>query len=79
MYPAVKKVIPLDDYLLFLVFDNGEKRQFDVKPYLNIGLFKELKDILLFKTVRVSFDTVEWQNEIDIDPEILYADSIKVS
>jgi hypothetical protein len=79
MYPSVKEVIPIDNYQLLLTFDNGEKRQFDVKPYLNIGLFKELKNSSLFKTVRVNFDTVEWQNEIDIDPEVLYLDSIKIA
>lgn len=78
MYVAVKKVVPLDNYQLLLTFENEEKRQFNMKPYLDTGLFKELKNIDLFKTARVSFDTVEWENEIDIDPEVLYSDSIKI-
>ena len=75
MIPAVKNVLPLPDYILRLTFDNGEKRQFDMKPYLEFGIFRELKDPIKFNLVRVSFDSIEWENEADIDPELLYSDS----
>jgi len=78
MYVAVKTVTPINNYTLLLTFDNGEKRQFDMKPYLNIGIFQELKDIKRFNSVRVSFDTIEWDNKADLDPEILYKNSIQV-
>ena len=39
MNPYVKQVHPLDDYRLELVFENGERRIFDVKPYLQRGIF----------------------------------------
>jgi hypothetical protein len=68
----------LTDYLLLLTFGNGEKRQFDVKPYLNFGIFQELRDEHLFKTVRKSFDTIAWAKETDFDPELLYEKSQKV-
>lgn len=48
---------------------NGEKRIFDMKPYLDKGIYRELKDEVKFKTVRVSFDSIEWCNRADIDPE----------
>ena len=76
MYFAVTAVTALENYTLGLKFKNGETKVFDMKPYLETGIFKELKDEALFKTVRVSFDTVEWANEADIDPETLYKDSI---
>lgn len=78
MYLAVKDVKPQDNYLLLLTFENGEQRQFDMKPYLDFGIFRELKDPGLFKTVKTSFDTIEWDNEADFDPEILYQKSQKV-
>jgi len=78
MYLAVKTVKPINNYNLILTFDNGEKRQFDMKPYLDRGIFQELKDISKFNTVRVSFDTIEWDNEADLDPEILYENSVAV-
>lgn len=46
-----------------------------MKPYLEIGIFKELRDPGLFKTVKTSFDSIEWANEADFDPEVLYQKS----
>ena len=74
MYYSVKEVIPNDDFTLLLTFENNEQKSFDLKPYLNFGVFKQLADIDTFKTARLSFDTVEWDGEIDIDPEILYSE-----
>ncbi len=78
MYLAVKDVRPQDNYLLLLTFENGEKRLFDMKPYLDYGIFKELKDMNIFNTVKTSFDTIEWINEADFDPEVLYQKSKKI-
>jgi len=75
MYLAVKDVKPLDNYNLLLKFENDEERIFDVKPYLEIGKFKELKDINLFKSVKICFDSIEWANQLDLDPELLYQKS----
>ncbi len=33
-------------------FENGEQKIFDVKPYLNKGVFSQLKDRSLFASVR---------------------------
>ena len=79
MYPAVKKVEILDDYRLLITFDNEEKRIFDVKPLLSFGKFQELTSHDLFKTVRVSFDTIAWSNGLDLDPEYLYEHSEALS
>ena len=78
MYPAITEVKPMENYILLLTYDNGEKRQFNMKPYLNTGIFKELKDLSMFNTVRTSFDSIEWDNEADFDPEVLYSDSFLV-
>jgi len=75
MYLSVKKVKPLNDYKLELTFENNETKIFDVKPYLDTGLFKTLKDEHIFKMVKVSYDTIEWPNGIDLDPEVLYEKS----
>ncbi|MDR2951796.1 MAG: DUF2442 domain-containing protein, partial [Treponema sp.] len=72
---SVKKVKPLHDYKLELIFENNEIKIFDVKPYLDTGVFKALNDEKLFKMVKVSFDTVEWPNKADLDPEVLYEKS----
>jgi hypothetical protein len=75
MYLSVNKVKPLSDYRLELTFENKEKKIFDVKPYLDTGLFKTLKDEKYFKMVKVSYDTIEWPNGVDLDPEVLYEKS----
>ena len=71
-YPAVIAVLALSNYHLRLEFANGETKRFDMNPFLGLGLFKELLENNLFQTVKVSFDTICWANDADIDPETLY-------
>jgi len=52
MYLSVKKVKPLSDYKLELTFENNEIKIFDVKPYLDTGLFKTLKDEIFLKWLK---------------------------
>jgi len=79
MSHTVIAVKPLPSYKLLLTFENGENRIFDVTPYLSLGVFAELKDVSLFNAVRISFDTVEWQNGADLCPDLLYTDSLPVN
>lgn len=72
MYVAIKGVKPLEGYRLLIRFVNDEERVFDVAPYLNLGRFTELKDLSLFNSVAVKFDSIEWANHLDLDPELLY-------
>ncbi|MEA3410730.1 MAG: DUF2442 domain-containing protein [Pseudomonadota bacterium] len=72
MYPSVKNVIPAEDYILSIDFDNGEYGTLDMKPFLDFGVFQRLKDRSAFKRVRVTFDTIEWDSGIDLDPEFVY-------
>ena len=73
MYPAVKEVVPGDDYTLSVFFDNGENGILDLKPMLDFGVFKALKDDETFRRVHVAFDTIEWECGIDLDPEFVYS------
>ncbi|RJQ43053.1 MAG: DUF2442 domain-containing protein [Nitrospiraceae bacterium] len=78
MYLPVKKVKPLNDYKLLLTFGDKEERVFDMSPYLSMGKFSELKDISMFNSVTVRFDTIEWANHLDMDPEFLYEKSVGI-
>ncbi len=75
MYPGVRSVKAAEGYKLIIGFDNGEYRVFDVSPLLSTGRFRELTSPEKFDKVRVAFDTVEWENGLDIDPEYLYEKS----
>lgn len=79
MYPGVKHVKPLEDYILLLEFDTGEQRLFDVKPILSVGRFRELASPEMFGTVKVVFDAIGWANGLDLDPEYLYERSTSLS
>lgn len=72
MIPSVVKVIPLDNYVLTITFDNGQTGVLNLQSIINFGVFSQLKDPEIFRQVRVAFDTIEWQNGIDIDPEYVY-------
>ena len=73
MYPSVKQVTPGEDYTLSVLFDNGESGMIDMKPILDFGVFKRLKNYDEFRRVRVAFDTIEWDCGVDLDPEYVYS------
>ena len=72
----VTKAEPRDDFSLLVDFTNGERRCFDIRPYLDIGVFQRLKNLQLFKQAKVSFGTVCWPGDLDIAPETLYLESM---
>ncbi len=72
MYPAVVEAVPGEDFTLAIVFDNGERGVLNMKPYLDVGAFRRIKDPDLFKRVRIAFDTVQWDCGVDLDPEFIY-------
>ena len=76
MNPRVKDVKASTDYTLLLTFDNGEVKVFDMKPYLDKGVFRELRDPGLFKSVKPFLGSIQWQNELDLCPDTLYEESI---
>ena len=78
MDPRVVKVIANDDYTLTITFDNSEVKKFDVKPYLDKGVFVELKNLVYFKTVKIVNGTVSWNDRQDFCPDTLYLKSVNV-
>ena len=78
MNPRVKNVVPNKDFTLTITFTNGELGIFDVNPYLNIGIFQELKDWSLFITAKPFMGTVQWVHEQDLCPDTVYLESKKI-
>jgi hypothetical protein len=75
MNPRVTKVTPEDNFCLLLEFSNGDRREFDVSPYLEKGIFTQLKEVSYFRQVRVSMGTVEWPKGQDFCPDTLFEES----
>lgn len=78
MNPRVRAVKPNPDYTITLLFADGQVRRFDVKPYLDKGIFRELKDLRTFNTVKPFLGSVQWKNGQDFCPDTLYEESIPV-
>ncbi|WP_295878646.1 DUF2442 domain-containing protein [uncultured Thiohalocapsa sp.] len=72
MYPAVTSVDVNEDFTLSLGFSTGASGTLDMKPYLDFGVFRRLRDLDAFRTAHVAFDTVAWEGGIDLDPEFVY-------
>jgi hypothetical protein len=78
MNPRVKKVKPCHDFTLHIVFDNNEEKIFDCRPYLEIGVFRELKEWSYFSKAFVHMGTVSWPHEQDFCPDTLFIESTKI-
>ena len=76
MNPRVTAVEPQPEYKLKLTFTNGEVRVFDVRPYLGTGIFRELRDMDVFNSVRPVLGSIQWKNEADLCPDTLYERSV---
>ena len=78
MHWDVKTVKPLSDYRIYVETEDGRKGIFDMKPYLDRGVFRELKDPAYFNRVGVVLGAVTWPNEQDIAPDTLLAEMTPV-
>jgi hypothetical protein len=74
----VKSIKALDNYELEIEFTNSEIKVMDMKPFLDIPIYKELKDPNLFNKLKVAFGTIQWENGADFDPDSLYNLSTEV-
>lgn len=79
--PVVIKVIPLDNFHVYVTFDDGKIIDYDATKDLQTKLFEPLRDIEVFKEAcTIMNDTLAWDitgnkdngNCIDIDPFTLY-------
>lgn len=76
MTPTAVKVKPLEGYRLYVTFDNGETKIYDVNPLIRGEWFGELRDVNVFNTVHIAGISVEWEGGQDVCPDDLYYNSI---
>jgi hypothetical protein len=67
--PKIIKVEPLENMILLVVFEDGTRKLYNMKPLINkMEIFSELQNKSLFNMVKV--DTggygIVWNDEIDL-------------
>jgi hypothetical protein len=65
----------LDEYRILVVFNNREEKIVDLKKTIfndSREIFKPLREKAFFQKFKIKFNTIEWQNELDLAPEFLY-------
>lgn len=77
--PRIKDVEVLDNYVLKIIYVNGEKKIFDMKKELKHKYFEKLNNIGYFRLVKNAGVTLEWPNGEDIDPNKLYQNSTLIN
>lgn len=77
MYKIVS-VKAIEDYKIIIEFINGEKKIFDVTPYIKGNWYGKLKEKSYFDNVRISGNTVCWSDGQDIAPHELYDLSVNI-
>lgn len=75
MNPRVVGVVAQKNHVLLISFSNGERRCFDLSPYLHYPVFQPLKNAAFFELATAAHGTVSWPQEIDFDPDTLYLES----
>jgi hypothetical protein len=77
--PKVRHVEPLEPYLLLITFETGERRCFDLAPYLEQGVFRKLRDEARFHEVRAEAGGIAWPGGQDLSWDTLYLEGRRLS
>ncbi|MBI1321401.1 MAG: DUF2442 domain-containing protein [Candidatus Hydrogenedens sp.] len=72
MTSSITHVSPIEGFRLRVAFANGEVRLFDLAPYLDKGVFAELRDFAHFQSVTTIGCGVEWATGQDLSADTLY-------
>jgi len=74
----IRSVRPVNTFHLVLEFDQGDYRLVDIRPFIKGPVFEPLMDESFFKKVKVDQDacTITWPGDIDLDPNVLYQNSL---
>jgi hypothetical protein len=64
----LESVVPIDEHLPRLQFEDGSEHVFDVKPYLDTGIFRELRDADLYASARLEYGGVAWPGGQSLSP-----------
>ena len=78
--PKILEVKVLKDYYIYLKFEDGKEKVYDMTQLVeNNKFYERLKDRNYFIQVKPRSISIEWPNGEDVCPENLYNDSIEFS
>lgn len=69
----VSEALPAEDYTLLVKLDDGRSGTFDVSPFLDKGIFAELRDRSYFAQVRVHGRSISWPHKQDFCADTIEA------
>ena len=72
MFIEVKSAEYLEGYKIKLLFNNGVTKIVDLRNSLIGPVFEPLRDLNVFRSFTIKFNTIEWANGADFAPEYLY-------
>lgn len=78
MYYDVTEAKYLEGYRLKIDFENGKSGMVDFQKYIEQGgIFAKLAEPEYFRKFSINLDlgVITWGNEVDIAPEVLYAEA----
>jgi hypothetical protein len=67
----IADIIPKNDYLLYVITEDGDSGLFDVKPFLESEAFAPLKDYNEFKRIRNGKYFIEWDCGADLSVDTI--------
>lgn len=73
--PDIKEAKILSIYNIHLVFNNGEQKVFDLKPYLTYHVFKPLNNEAELHSFNIVDGTIEWSCGADLSSDTFYLES----
>ena len=88
MLKRVIQVKPNFDFTVYIYFNDGKIKLYDMKPFLNKGVFVQISDVDNFlNKCTVMNGTLAWDlsgkfdptNCIDMDPESIYMTAVDVA
>ena len=65
----------ISDYKIEIIFNDKTKGIVDLKNAIfsdHRQIFQELRDLKKFQKFKIEFDTLSWENGLDLAPEFLY-------
>ena len=64
----------LEDYKIFVAFNNGIEGAVDLADLVNHGIFVSLKDKVKFAAVFATDYAIAWSDDLEIDLATIYAE-----